>query len=887
MYANHPIKEELIAGERYAFVVSVSKEIFRTTTSAFLAADPAEGWCDVVWHVSGKDGSYLEEDEYAPLRTLTDIINTDVRTFDVVYTTDMSVIRRFADGDMIIREGRALNREDDDNAAPVCVVSKEFSDTNELGVGDTVTIRLGTTLFEQYSSLGALSVIPPRYAPPGKAIELEIVGIYNNTDERSKRNSRPDLNYSINTMFVPGSLLAAGPGQLDDHMFTPAEFNFKIGNVTNIPAFTKECAPIIEGMGLTLTLDDGGWPEIAARFKESERMPLIRMSVFTAAAALSTGFAVYLFIIRKKAEYSVMRALGVTKKTSALALAAPLLLVTAASALIGAAGAWVFVTGNIERSELLLSLRQSAVNASIPAAIVLGCACGEILLTLLFATVFLLRLGATPPLLLLQSSDKTLQLGIGNAEAGFRGAGISSLSPRQLLTSPLEALAGSVSVSFSVSASTTASANTVRRRHAFIMRYIWLHLRRAAGKSVLVVLLATILLAVVGRFAFIRRSYTDLIETSGIVVRALGGARLSLVPRIMDSGYIKESYYDVSASIDLNETTTRLTVTNNFARYTGEKLSIDFADGYDESSLCEFGNIVFIGNVTAEMLRTSPGDMIAVRPGGIFEDTMSRLMISGTPLLQLRTEDEVRELIRGEVELEVDKYTEHFILAGVFSTPSGNYGTAAFTPGSFDSDTLIGVQSMLNAVEYTLRDNLLVDEFREYCTDNISSIASGRTELIIDTSKIDGAKRTLKFLDMLNPIITAAALSIGIVLCSIITLQSSKEAALMRVLGTSRVLTGALLSLEQTLLTVAGLALGALGLLVIDGLGNRALTADNIVRTANTIFNGNERLASLWGAIRPGVPFSLLYIATILASAAICSAIAMRRSVITLLQTKE
>ena len=71
------------------------------------------------------------------------------------------------------------------------------------------------------------------------------------------------MSYSINTIFVPTSLLAVGTDKLEGHRFTTAEFNFKIADARSLPAFVDECVPRIEDMGLTLVLDDGGWLEIA------------------------------------------------------------------------------------------------------------------------------------------------------------------------------------------------------------------------------------------------------------------------------------------------------------------------------------------------------------------------------------------------------------------------------------------------------------------------------------------------------------------------------------------------------------------------------------------------------------------------------------------------
>jgi len=110
--------------------------------------------------------------------------------------------------------------------------------------------------------------------------------------------------------------------------------------------------------------------------------------------------------------------------------------------------------------------------------------------------------------------------------------------------------------------------------------------------------------------------------------------------------------------------------------------------------------------------------------------------------------------------------------------------------------------------------------------------------------------------------VIAAAMLIGGFLCCLMILQSSKEASIMRVLGTTKRKTRTILSLELASLNIAGLIVGFCTLSIYHG--------GEIVTILNRLYL-----------------FAALFVAMILACAAASSALATRRSALELLQTKE
>lgn len=150
--------KNLTIGDRYVFIGRYDP--LSDLINLFLGDILTNPWCEAVQSVESQRENYLETKKFRPLNELIELTDSDQHTFDVVYTDDMFAIMRFAEGNMAITAGRELTKDDSDNGAKVCVVSSDFASSNKLGVGDKITLKLGTELFEQYQGLGAVASNP-------------------------------------------------------------------------------------------------------------------------------------------------------------------------------------------------------------------------------------------------------------------------------------------------------------------------------------------------------------------------------------------------------------------------------------------------------------------------------------------------------------------------------------------------------------------------------------------------------------------------------------------------------------------------------------------------------------------------------------------------------
>ena len=232
---NHITLKELdnmVLGQRYIFVGRVEPLTYKMpssiTISFFIGDDTIYDWWPYIYPVEGLPENYLELDEFAPLRELIKVTNDDLYTLDVVYTDDMESIRRVAESKILPVEGRLINQKDSVDKNKVCVVSKTFMDENNLKLGDTVRLKLGDKLFEQYAPLGAVASTRDRYAVNFTESEFTIVGSYIDINIDKLRDIDLYWAYNDNTVFVPQSFLPDSE-DTENHEFKPSEITFIVG----------------------------------------------------------------------------------------------------------------------------------------------------------------------------------------------------------------------------------------------------------------------------------------------------------------------------------------------------------------------------------------------------------------------------------------------------------------------------------------------------------------------------------------------------------------------------------------------------------------------------------------------------------------------------------
>lgn len=800
----------LTIGDRYVFVGRY--EPLSDSGKIYLGDFIINPWCEPIQPVEGQPENYLESEAFAPLNELIELTNSDLHTFDMVYTDDMTAIMRFAQGDMSIVSGRGLTEEDSKEKSEICVISSEFASTNSLDLGDKITLKLGTELFEQFKGLGAVAATRERYSPPQKTVELEIVGIYMDTDSKREQLLKPNWGYSINTIFVPKSLLPVEETELENHMFSPSEFSFTIDDAWEIPSYADKIMdtnPIFMEKELRVLFYDAGWPEIVDKLTSATELSMIAMVVLFVAIVSVTGLIVYLFIRRKKKEYAVMRALGTSKKDSARHLMLPLMTITIFAVLAGSIAAWIYTTNTLSKNIAFSDIKDYTVNTSIPIAVIIGCVLSVPLLVFIFAFYRLWRMGKVPPLVFLQDNPYKQIRGNKNIQHSK-----PQEKKREEKREPADESRIQKESVITTDVNKPKQKNRSHRKYKrYALSYMTKKIRRSVMKSILLIVLSALMVGAACQFEIMRKSYIDLCNGTEIKAKFINGLPLSSIEQVMETGYVTDSYYEFKHYTDFNYSKIDWVVTNDIAEYTDEEVEITYAKGYNESSIKELGEFCVVSNSLLEKNGLELGEQVHITVSGTLKyfETIAIDKYKREHREEAVSDAEILELSREEIKEELTKQGSYYTIIGSVTTPSGKYDETVFSPGNLETRSIFGKVVSLDLAEFTVADNLRINEVRSFA----KGINTGT--FVIDTDKIDNILKSLSLFDKLIPVILTAVILVEGLICVLVIMQTSKETTILRVLGTPRKKTVTMLILEQLFYCIAGFILGISGLLLYNG----------------------------------------------------------------------
>ena len=307
--ADNPVTtEDMLAleqGQRYVFVASVDpfasgmSGIQEEGRYTFLGDDSLYGTWSCITPLAGEPENYLETEKFAGLRQMMEIIERDRNTLDVNYLEDTQSLQRYQEKQLLPALGRMLTPEDSAEHRPVCVVSENLAMARGLELGDTLHLELGDRLLEQNAYFGAVAYSPMRYAERWTGQDFTVVGTF----------TEGSWYYGDNAVFVPLSFL---PETADtaNHEFKPKEVSFVIGDADSIIPFRDEILPRLADVGLEYTFFDGNWPAVREQMEQAGSLSLVKLLAFAFSAVLVMLLTVYLYILRKKRDFAVMRALG-------------------------------------------------------------------------------------------------------------------------------------------------------------------------------------------------------------------------------------------------------------------------------------------------------------------------------------------------------------------------------------------------------------------------------------------------------------------------------------------------------------------------------------------------------------------------------------------------
>ena len=777
-YELGPEDVQAVKKDRRYLIVARMVPLSWGDTVFYLGDDTRKDWWPYFTDITDLPENYLESEEFAPLRELMQVTDDDAHTFDVVYTDDMASIRRVTQQQMKPVQGRFLTPED--RESPVCVVSEAFLKQNGLNLGDSITLKLGDYLMEQYAPLGAVASTRGRYATQWEKRSFTIVGSFEDVSDKNWLDKDLYWAYNANTIFVPATFLPASCDTAN-HVFHPGEISFLVRDAENIPGFVEESLPLVEQMGLSYAWNDAGWSSVAEKLYQSRRLALMKLLVFTAAALLAAGLTFYLFLLRRRKEYAILRALGSPPRAAAKALWLPLMALAAFAAVLGLAGAWQRSgAAAIRSAEEFVEAGLEVMPAVHIEVYLLGVA-GLLLVIALLSSLYLRVLGKRSPLRLLQDGKR-------------RKVKNDGLSPSDIGPEALAAAANMLSYPMSV---------TGKPVKGFLRRYVLRHIRRAGLKTVLTLLLAALLVGAVGQLTLLRSRYAEMLDHVEVTARFFGGLSDTKAKRALEDGYVRDpKLQHVIDEAELEFKPTSIWFLNRFDSFISDPIT--WLDGWDEESAsAAFARVCVLPAPVMEEMGISLGDEVRINELGcidILQQAYKQFWLSEEEKVALR--DEYRSFYRviGRVETDLDQRIVYAPAESFFFYPS------------------FGYVLYYDMAEFTLNDYREADVFRRYAED-LCATSVKTVSFEMDTSDADRIYRVYRLIETLYPLTVAAALILGTLLPVLMILQEQKEAAILRALGWSKKLTIRRLTLEQAVLCLAGLVLAVIALFAVNGSG--------------------------------------------------------------------
>ncbi len=788
-------------GRRCVFVVRAPRYVVPDSGSYgfWLGDDSLKGWWPYVTDVTDLPENYLEMEDFAPLRELIQVTNDDIHTFDVVYTGDMASIRRVSRQQLVPVRGRFLGPADAES--PVCVVSETFLTKNGLSLGDSVTLKLGNRLMEQFKPLGAVAVARDRYAPAWTEQSFTVVGTWRDVGDRRWQEQEhysyysvgtwqeqdPYWAYSDNAIFVPVSFLPESC-DTENHLFRPAEVSFIVRDAANIGAFGEEGLPLAEALGLRCAWNDAGWPIVAEKLAQTRSLTMMKLLIFAVAALLAAGLTIYLFLHRRRREYAVLRALGTPKRAAARALLLPLLALAAFSSALGLLLAWL--RSGAAAGQSAAEFAEAGLEAMPDArfGVYLLGFFGLLAAVGLLAALYLRALGRRSPLRLLQDSERRRERGRTEL-SGALGA---------------EELVRAAAV---LALPATVTGKPVR---GFLRRYVLRHIRRAGLKTLLTLLLAALLVGAVGQLTVLRSRYAEMLDTVRVEAGFYDGLSLGKAENFVKSGLLHDPRYQktfTEEEAELELSPARLQFNNRLDSAVSEPVTwLEGWDGERFDAACDL--VCVLPAPVMEELGVELGGKVRIDPR-IKEMSALAMLLQGHPEAHPKTWEEMVALR--------DQYRSFYTVVGCVETESDNRVVYA-SVASFFYYAGFGTTLYLDSAAFTLNDYRDADKVRQLAAE-IQYTAKRPPTFSMDTSDADRIYRIYRLIETLYPLTVAAALILGTLLPVLMILQEQKEAAILRALGWSKKLTIRRLTLEQAVLCLMGLALAIAALFAVNGLG--------------------------------------------------------------------
>lgn len=761
-----------------------------------------------LWYIPLADGAGVDfsAPAMAAIKNQIDILNENLHTLNILTTADMSAIPRMQESARYyyLTAGRWLNHQDDLDENKVIVVPEDFAAVRGFEPGDEIqlTFRPLKDTFLGYIRDGIDSRDWRNY--PTYQDTFTIVGLYAGT-----------TNASIYA-YIPTSSLRPGFASATQEQFrySDLDYSFVLNSARHEAEFVQAYKDPLAELGISLTFLPNNGPAYWAAVDPIRHSASADLLVFSLLLLVVLTLAVFLYVRQQKRGYAILRALGVPAKQANRQTIWPLLLLGGLGIILGGVFSWNHAIDQAQSSLSTLPTPGGvSPSADLSPFVLAGLCAAMILLLALFTWLGVFLLSRKPIFELLQG--ETAQ----NARRQKRPGSIVSSEIIPSITSiPTSPLAHVESARSEYPAGKAHPAERRKYTPSSLIPYILHHALRSRLKSTLTL---TVALGFVLAAGWIQQTITrsriqvdQLYDTTVIEADILRNSTASSVggrdflsretiDRVLHSGFVETSVLEAVSVWTKIENPAADKFYERFLVYAYDRPE-SFLAGISDP-----GALVF-----------APGWDIQrfVEPR-----TLEEIQQEGLPALLPAILLEHLEVDVGETVQIADRSNRSYtgVIVGQYSSWKG--GSPVSTQGDTIFNPMLIPLSTLEALEgdYTQypRAHFVLDpqknrELSQFQTemDEVMKVYSGKFHFTIWDEElrivVAQLEQNLSLLRVLYPVVMTVSVLIGAGLCFLLLLQVTREAAILRVLGTTRTAVRLALISEPLILSMIGVIFG-------------------------------------------------------------------------------
>ena len=334
--------------------------------------------------------------------------------------------------------------------------------------------------------------------------------------------------------------------------------------------------------------------------------------------------------------------------------------------------------------------------------------------------------------------------------------------------------------------------------------YIFRNIRRSWIKSCLTLIISMALFFALGQFVIVWQNTYIMFENT--TVKATFFGITTYQAEFMEhTGLVNDSYVAFRGEVYFDRVPPfwvsppqfpvglprRFVVTNDIERFAGMDVHIEFGPGFDlERFIAGEGLYAIISELTFV--------------GGTEEWP--------TPPFEFGDQVQLMRFILGQ-------HIRYFHVVGWFRTFGENehaLHSYVFVPPGRSHNVMFpimpGGRREYDFVEVTIADNNEIEQFR----DRIHRIGVREYQYIMDTAIIDRIGNNLQIFQMMFPVIAGVLALIAGLMPLLMILQSAKEAALLRALGTAKTRTRLMIAGQYIIICITGLIIGIIAVFIYN-----------------------------------------------------------------------